>query len=270
MRLACAAESALLLWAGLYEMDRSDAPDLQMAAIPRRGEAASPRVTVLERGTAEEGPAMASDGRGFLVAWRPRQENNARVAILGTRVDATGPGLDRPARELGSLNAGHAVSAHWDGAQWVLVGIQALAIDDFQLRARRLRADLGRLDSDWFPIDKVSSRRGTGALSTSVGLGAGGALVVYETFPDDDATGNQRLRARRLASPPLDSARRRPGCRRATGGGRRQAAGPGRRGRLRMRHRARAPRAGGAALAGDPRRAAGARAWRSTPEARGM
>jgi MYXO-CTERM domain-containing protein len=204
MRLACAAEAALLLWAGLYEMDRSDAPDLQMALIPRRGEVGSPRVTVLERGTAEEGPAVASDGRGFLVAWRPRQENNARVAVFGTRVDATGLGLDRPARELGSLNAGHAVSAHWDGAQWVLAGIQALAVDDFQLRARRVRADLARLDTDWFPIDKVSSRRGTGALSTSLGLGGGGALIVYETFPDDDATGNQRLRARRLASPPLE------------------------------------------------------------------
>jgi hypothetical protein len=204
MRLACAAEGALLIWAGLYEMDRSDAPDLQMALLARRGEAGAPPVTLLERGAADEGPAVASDGRSFLVAWRPRQENSARVAIVGTRVGATGVGLDQPARELGSLNAGHAISAYWDGAQFVLAGMQALGLDDFQLRGRRLRADLGALDAGWFPIDKVSGRRGTGTLSTAAGLGGGEAVVVYETHAGDDATSNQRLHARLLRTPALD------------------------------------------------------------------
>ena len=203
MRMACSADAALLVWTGLHEMDRSDLPDLQMALVPRRGPL-SPRVTLLERGAADEGPAVASDGRGFLVAWRPRQVNGARVAIYGTRVDPSGVGLDRPARELGSLNAGHRVNAYWDGVQYVLVGIQSLAVNEFQLRGRRVRPDLGAVDPDWFAIDSVSSRRGTGSLPVTMGLGGGAALVTFDTFADDDATGNQRLRSRRLLTPPLD------------------------------------------------------------------
>jgi hypothetical protein len=204
MRLACAAETALLLWTGLYEQDRSDAPDLQMALLRRRGDAGRPRVTVLERGTAEEGPAVASGGQGFLVAWRPRQDNGARVAVFGTRVDPAGLALDQPARELGSLNAGHAVSAHWDGAQYVLIGIQALGVGDFQLRGRRVGPDLGRLDPEWFSIDRISSRRGTGALATAAAVGPGVAALVYEAFPDDDPTGNQRLFTRLLHTSAID------------------------------------------------------------------
>jgi hypothetical protein len=204
MRLACAADGALLIWAGLFESDRSDLPDLHFALIPRQGEADAPRVTLLERRTGDEGPALATDGRGFLVAWRPRQMNGARVTIVGTRVDAAGTGLDMPARELGSLNAGHRVSAYWDGEQYLLVGIQMLGTDDFQLRGRGLGADLRAPDAEWFPIDRVSSRRGTGTLPITMGLHGGAGLVAYETFADDDATGNQRLHVRLLGTPPLD------------------------------------------------------------------
>ena len=200
LRLSCARDGALLVWSGLYEMDRSDFPDLQMALVPRRGELTAPPVTVLERRAAEEDPAVASDGQSFVVAWRPRQENGARVDIVGTRVDARGQGLDRPARALGSLNAGH-LSASWDGARYLLVGIQFLSVGNFELRGRRLSPGLDLLDADWFPIDKVSSRRGTGALPTTVGLGQGGVLVAYEAFTTDDSTGNQRLYTRRLTSP---------------------------------------------------------------------
>ena len=204
MRLSCAADAALLIWTGLYEMDRSSFPDLQMALIPRGGEPITPRVTLLERGAADEGPAVASDGRGFLVAWRPRQMGGARVDIFGTRVDPTGVGIDRPARALGSLNAGHRVSVYWDGSQYVMVGIQSLAVGNFQMRARRVRADLGALDADWFPIAKVSSLRGTGSLPIALAVGAGAAVVVSEAFLDDDATSNQRLRAHLLRTPPLE------------------------------------------------------------------
>jgi hypothetical protein len=202
LRLACAADAALLVWTGLWEMDRASFPDLQMALIQRRGEPAPATVTLLERTAADEGPAVASDGRGFLVAWRPRQGAN-RVDIFGTRVDASGAGLDRPARPLGSLNAGHRVSAYWDGAQYVLVGIQSIDIGNYQLRGRRVRGDLTAQDQEWFPIAKVSSRRGTGALPITVGLGAGAAVVAYDAFVDDDATGNQRLLTRQLTTPAL-------------------------------------------------------------------
>jgi hypothetical protein len=205
LALSCNADADLLAWTGLHETARR--VDLHIGRL-LRGESglAGGAPEVVERAVALEPPAVTTDGRRFLLAWRRVASNGARTEVVGARLDGSGRPVERAPVPLGTVNAGQRLRLYWDGQQYVLLGIQALDIHEVALRARRLDADLRLADAAWFPVATLASLRGTGTLADAMPLGPARALVAYEQFSGDDITTNQRLRTRVLTTPPLDPA----------------------------------------------------------------
>jgi hypothetical protein len=203
VRVACGRQAATLVWTGSIENPAR--LDLHMGRL-ERGARAFPggTLTLLERQASLERPAVASDGAGFLVAWRRTDiVTGTRVALYGTRVDAAGLPADDPPLMLGTVNAGQRLAMVWDGRQYVIFGIHAPGIGKVQLQARRVRQLA--LDQDWFPVAQLANRLGTGTAMDPVVVGKSRLFVAYDQFSDPDTADNQRVRGRFVFTPPLDS-----------------------------------------------------------------
>jgi MYXO-CTERM domain-containing protein len=124
--------------------------------------------------------------------------------VVGQRVSGDGHLLDETPFHIGTSNSGQRVTVLWDGAQYLVLAINTANGNPFELRARRVGRAGEPLDRDWIPISYLAQPwAGTGNGSDGV-LVNGRPLIVYDRYFDEDATGNVRVRARFLDSPPPD------------------------------------------------------------------
>jgi MYXO-CTERM domain-containing protein len=203
-RLGCTASAALLVWSG--SLVPGDKVPLSYGLLPRGESRFAAAPTVLEPAEGDERAGVASDGRDFLVTWR-NFDYAGRRTVVGLRVDGAGQRLDDRPFAIGNSNSGNRVSVVWDGSVYQVFAIHTQNDNPFELRGRRVSRAGEGLDHDWIALGYLArpwSDSGTG--SAAVGVAPGQSLIVYDQFPDDDATSNVRVRARLVQSaPPPDA-----------------------------------------------------------------
>ena len=204
LRLGCHPGVAALVWSGLRRANAPAGLHLGRILPGGRGFDPQPGIATLAEQVTEEWAGIATNGHEFLVAWRAFNERNQRTVFAG-RLSADGRLLDPRPVAVGQSNSGRRVTALWDGAQFLVMAVNTEGGNPFELRARRLSASaagLRVLDPDWFRVATLSKPwGGGGAGAEGVSLSTGRTLLVYEQYPEDDASSNPRIRARVLDTP---------------------------------------------------------------------
>jgi MYXO-CTERM domain-containing protein len=203
LRLGCNDSAAILVWSGKRVAGGPEASTLNLGRLLPGGQTfdVAPGVLTLAPDTSEEWAGIASDGERFLVAWRSFNDRRQRT-VYAARIDGQGQLLDRPFITVGQSNSGRRVTALWDGQQWVVMAVNTEGGNPFELRGRRLTAAGQVVDPSWFRVATLSKPwGGGGAGAEGVVVAPGRSLLVYEQYPEDDASSNPRARARYLATP---------------------------------------------------------------------
>jgi hypothetical protein len=200
LRLRCNQRAAVLVWSGTR--DPQDRLGLWVARL-ERGAAAPVEPSLLQgRMLFDEWAGIGTDGDGFLITWR-FPDGLGRRTVFGQRVAPDGRLLDDPPRRIGISNSGRRVTTIWDGTQYVVLAVNTSGGRPFDLRGLRVGPGGGVLDEDWFVVSTLATDLGgTGSGADGVAVGPGRSVIVYDQFADGTATGNPRVYARVLVTPP--------------------------------------------------------------------
>ena len=201
VRLGCNDGAALVVWSGV--LLPGEESDLHSLRFDPRLPAPVPDAAILRLGprVRNEWAGVASDGAGFLVAWRGFNSAGQRT-VFATRIDAAGTRLDEPALTIGRSNSGVRVTTVWDGRQYVVLAVNTAGGNPFELRGRRVSPGGEVLDSAWFVASVLSKPwGGGGAGAEGVTVAPGLSFFTYEQYPEEDGAGNPRTRGRFVAFP---------------------------------------------------------------------
>jgi hypothetical protein len=200
LRLRCNQRAAVLVWSGTLEPQGR--LGLWVARLERGALAPVEPSLLQERILFDEWAGIGTDGAGFLIAWR-HPDGLGRRTVFGQRVAPDGRLLDDPPRRIGISNSGRRVTTIWDGTQWVVLAVNTAGGRPFDLRGLRVGPGGGVLDEDWFVVSTLATDLGgTGSGADGVAVGPGRSIIVYDQFADGTATGNPRVYARLLVTPP--------------------------------------------------------------------
>jgi MYXO-CTERM domain-containing protein len=203
LRLGCNDKAAILVWSGKRVPGGPEASTLNLGRLLPGGQTfdVAPGVLTLAPDTTEEWAGIASDGDRFLVGWRSFNDRRQRT-VYAARIDGQGQLLDRPFIAVGQSNSGRRVTTLWDGQQWVVMAVNTEGGNPFELRGRRLTPAGEVADPSWFRVATLSKPwGGGGGGAEGVVVAPGRSLLVYEQYPEDDASSNPRARARYLVTP---------------------------------------------------------------------